>query len=327
VLRFQAGAEDLLHSRFGVSPLFELDCLLRNLVGLGGSRRGLPPGWLVRVRPVFERLRRETDLDLVLGLMARHRGPAFAAPPPAGLTQTIADDLAAVRATGLADARRDIDRCLAERSAVDPAVQAALAGRDVVARVADALERAWHALIAPDWLQLRMICERDVVYRVGELSRGGWAAAIGDLHANLRWRDGAIELPQMSGGTVPLSGGGLLLVPSVLIWPSLAAHADEPWPKAIIYPARGAAALLEPASHRPGALDELVGGSRARILTALSEPASTSQLAHALGLAVGAVGDHLGVLHRAGLLDKARSGRSVLYRRTPLGDALAGDGG
>jgi DNA-binding transcriptional ArsR family regulator len=49
----------------------------------------------------------------------------------------------------------------------------------------------------------------------------------------------------------------------------------------------------------------------------LDSAASTTQLARALGMATGAVGDHLGVLLRAGLLERARSGRSVLYRRTP----------
>ena len=73
-----------------------------------------------------------------------------------------------------------------------------------------------------------------------------------------------------------------------------------------------------------GALGVLIGASRARVLRALDEPVSTTQLAAALRLAVGAAGDHLAVLLRAGLVDRARAGRSVLYRRTPLGDALAG---
>jgi DNA-binding transcriptional ArsR family regulator len=73
----------------------------------------------------------------------------------------------------------------------------------------------------------------------------------------------------------------------------------------------------------PGSLHRLIGGSRARLLLTLEAPASTSQLARALGMPVGSVGDHLKVLHEAGLLTRARAGRSVLYQRTPVGDALA----
>ena len=41
------------------------------------------------------------------------------------------------------------------------------------------------------------------------------------------------------------------------------------------------------------------------------------------GLPLGSVGGHLRVLLDAGLVQRRRSGREVLYWRTALGDALA----
>jgi len=141
----------------------------------------------------------------------------------------------------------------------------------------------------------------------------------------LRWRDGHIEFVQVGGDhLLPSDGGGLLLVPSVFLWPRVAAHVSKSWPRTILYPARGVATLGEavpPAD--PGALADLIGTSRALLLVSMAEPASTTQLARALGLSVGSVGDHLNVMRRSGLLERSRAGRSVLYRRTPLGDQLA----
>ena len=322
MLRFVMEADDLLRSRFAISPLFELDNLLRKLSGRSPYR--LPAAWSARLAPAYHRLRATTDLDVVLALYSPTRGPAFAAPPPRSLAQTIEDDLATVRATAAPDARREIARCLTLRPATDERILAILRSDDVVARAARALEAAWHELLAADWPQLRALCERDVIHRAGQLTTSGWAAALDGLHPRVRWRNGAIEILRTAEHrTVPLGGQGLLLVPSAFLWPQVAAHADQPWPATLIYPARGIAALWEtPAPAAPGALADLVGRTRAGLLTALDQPASTTQLARSLGLATGAVGDHLTTLHRAGLLTKARSGRSVLYRRTPLADAL-----
>ena len=323
VLRLEVGATDLVRSRFAVSPLFELDNMLRKLSGLNSDR--LPREWSARLRPVFRRLRAETPLDAVLALQTRHYGAGFLAPPPQSLAQTIAEDLAKVRETPLRLARHEIDKCLAIVPVIDQRVLAVLRDVRVVELIADTLETAWHELLAADWLQLRAICERDVVHRAGLLSRLGWAAAIDGLDRRLSWRDGCIEIAwRHYDTTIELDGAGLLLVPSVFIWPHVAAQVDPPWPYSLLYPARGIAGLWQPAAAaEPGALAALVGRSRATLLAALAEPASTTQLARSLGLAPGAVGDHLTVLRQAGLVHRARSGRSVLYQRTPLGDALA----
>jgi DNA-binding transcriptional ArsR family regulator len=43
-----------------------------------------------------------------------------------------------------------------------------------------------------------------------------------------------------------------------------------------------------------------------------------------LGMSLGAIGGHLAVLRAAGLVTRVRNSRSVLYHRTPRGDALIG---
>ncbi|MDI1461139.1 DUF5937 family protein [Catellatospora sp. KI3] len=320
MLRFEVTADDLLRSRFALSPLFELDSLLRILAGMSREKH-LPEAWSGRLRPAYRRLADDPAIRAALALHSPRHGPDFLVPPPPGLTQTIADDLAAVRATPPALARHEIRACLARRPSTDPAVLAILHDADVCALLAAALERAWHELLAADWPRLRAICERDVLHRTAGLGRGGWAEAFDGL-PHVRWRAGGIEIPRLQVGTVSVDGAGLLLVPSVFVWPGVAAYSEPPWPATIIYAARGVGALWEPAPPPAEALAALVGTTRARLLVALDEPASTTQLARTLQLAPGAVGDHLAVLLRAGLLDRARSGRSVLYRRTPLGDAL-----
>jgi DNA-binding transcriptional ArsR family regulator len=323
VLRIRVHRDDLLNSRFAISPLFELDNILRRLSGVHHAR--LPADWAARLRPAYRGLRAATALDAVLALQTSRYGAAFIAPPPASMAQTVEADLAAVRATPLQLAREEIAKCLAGQPPPAPPVLAILRDPAVVAIVADTLEEVWQELVAADWPALRAVCELDVVHRAGLLSRAGWTAALAGLHGRVTWRDGEIQVAHRADKDVDLAGRGLLLVPSVFVWPQVAVYTDPPWPHALIYPARGTAALLEPAHvPPPSALADLLGRSRARLLATLSSPASTTQLAATLRLAPGAVGDHLAVLRRAGLVNRARAGRSVLYRRTPLGDALAG---
>ncbi|MPY38319.1 helix-turn-helix transcriptional regulator, partial [Streptomyces adustus] len=54
----------------------------------------------------------------------------------------------------------------------------------------------------------------------------------------------------------------------------------------------------------------------------LGDPMSTTQLVAVTGQGLGSVGRHLRVLLDAGLVRRRRAGRSVLYSRTPAGEAL-----
>ncbi|WP_245656114.1 ArsR/SmtB family transcription factor [Microtetraspora fusca] len=78
-----------------------------------------------------------------------------------------------------------------------------------------------------------------------------------------------------------------------------------------------------PATDEP-ALVSLLGAPRARLLRLLEEPLPTVELARRLRVTPSAVSQHLRVLYATGLVTRARDGRQVLYRRSSLGDRLAG---
>ena len=325
MLRFEVGPDDLAATRFAIAPLFELAHLLRTL-DRGGSQAGVPVRGTRWGRRAAE-LPDDVGTRALRVLRPPGWGPDFVSPPPRGMARTPADDLAAVRATPPAVARREIDAALATASRVDADVLAFLRSRDVVARLAGVLATTWDRVIGPDWPLLLAIVERDVLYRADRLVREGWAAAVEGLHPSLRWRDGAVEITRRPDATVELGGRGLLFVPSVFLHPSLATVVDPPWQPAVLYPARGSAALWEGNTATPAALGRLLGAARADLLLRLDEPATTTQLVRTSGQSLGAVGDHLKVLREAGFVERGRAGRSVVYRRTAVGDAVVAANG
>lgn len=77
-----------------------------------------------------------------------------------------------------------------------------------------------------------------------------------------------------------------------------------------------------PTLTTPDPLRRLLGNARSTILVQAAEPVSTTALVAATGLPLGTVGGHLRVLTEAGLLQKRRSGREVLYWWTDAARAL-----
>ncbi|MET8001538.1 ArsR/SmtB family transcription factor [Nonomuraea glycinis] len=306
--------EDLTRVRFGLSPMGQV-------VGAIGVLGGhpVPPGmpiWKARVRDRYERL---LAADSVLRALVRlHRVtdylPDFYCVPPDGVGVTFEDELLAVR-------RIPHERALADLrlSHRGRPLDAALDVPDVARRVAGTLEAVWHELVAPEWPRLRALLERDIVQRAGRLAVYGWADVFAGLGIEPVSRSGRILLGR-PGGTPHRPGGvGLVLMPNA--FGAASVYLDPPRAYGLAYPAHGVAALWERSPAADG-LVALLGRGRATVLGALDSPASTSQLVAQLSMTLGGVGDHLAVLRRAGLVSRTRSGRSVLYSRTALGDAL-----
>jgi DNA-binding transcriptional ArsR family regulator len=317
VIRFEVGPADIAATRFAVSPSFELALLVRELFRAGGTtpiaRRFADGFAAVRADPVVRTL---------AYLHGPVLGASFSVPPPAGMAQTIEDDLAVLRAVPDAVVREEVAEIRAVRRP-SAEVEAVLEDPRFTDRLAGGMARAWAALLAPSWPRVRAVLERDVRFRAERLSEVGWSGALGGMHRQIAWTGDAIAIDRPTEATQALGGRGLLLVPSVFLGQGLAVVGEAPWQPTIVYPCRGAGLVFEEVDAPPDPLAPLLGRTRAGLLLALATPSSTTQLAALTGASIGATGDHLKVLLDAGLVTRARVARSVVYRRTSLGDALA----
>jgi len=240
------GRNDPARVRFAVSPLWETMTALRVL--REPHRYHLP--WLDLVRPDLDRL----DLRPLLMLSPRTGWtPDFLTPAPAGPGTDIADQLAQVRATAPEQVAREVQRSLTERSG-EPAPGAAwrLLDDPVATRgvLGDLLEQCWQLLIAPHWPRLRDLLQADVLYHTRRLGDYGLERMLADLDPRAHWTGHSILVDGPAAGRHRLGGAGLLLMPSVFVWPDLAAIIDPP--PARRWPTRPGASPSCGSPRRPG---------------------------------------------------------------------------
>ena len=314
---YRFGREDLLRTRFAISPLFELVASVRVLRDPGAHSVHLP--WVREARA------RLAGLDFAL-LDALHPdgpySPDFMAPPPGTPLPDVDEEFARVRATPPERARAELGWTYAGRRV--PAVARPLLDDPAAALgdLVDLMEEYWARAIAPWWDAIREVLEADIRHRARHLAGGGALELFAGLHPDVGWSDGALIVDRRHEAEVELAGRGLQLVPAAFGWPRVGAMFDPPWQPALIYPPRGVGDLWAPVHEDPEALAALVGRRRARILGALGAEATTSELARRLAASPAGVSEHLGVLRRAGLVRARREGRAVLYSRTATGDVL-----
>ncbi|MEV7614243.1 ArsR family transcriptional regulator [Streptomyces sp. NPDC089799] len=336
MISFELGVEDLALTRFAFSPLGETVLSLRVLRDPGLSALHLP--WR---RSVVGRLG-GLDTGLLMSLVAdRLTLPDFLTPRPEVFEPDFEAELAAVRRTPPEVVRRDLPAAHAPDPLPAP-LHAANADRDgdvllLRDRICELLHRYWEIAVRPVWPQIRLVVEADMTYRARQLARGGARLLFADMHPQLRWEDagsrGVLRVARTIGAGyhAKASGRGMLLVPSVFAH-KVAPPVGPGEPPTLLYPSRGVATLWATApapppgpavAAREAALVPLLGAPRARLLGLVAEPLATVELARRLRVTPSAVSQHLRVLHGAGLVTRARQGRQVLYRRSPLGDRLA----
>ncbi len=246
---------------------------------------------------------------------------AFIAPPPTTSLPDLELELAGMLSRA-ADVRAELDAWDVART---PRLQALHDDPEAgLVRLADEIRAYWAAAIEPYWPRIRALLEGDLLYRARVLAEGGVHGMLADLDANVSWQGERLRLAhRFCQGVRPLDGRGLLLVPSVFVWPRIFSITVPPFQPTLRYPPRGIATLWE--SERrdpPAALAAVLGSTRARLLAELDQPASTRDLAARAGLSEPGANQHLTALKKAGLCSSHRTGRYVLYARTAVAEAL-----
>lgn len=314
-IRIQLPGAELARVRFAISPVYETVMALAVLVRPGVHAVHLP--WARWAGP---RLATVEHLPLLRALVGRDGfKPGFLMPAPTSRMPDLDAELRAVRSTPPADARDDTARLtssLARRFHDDP--------RAGLPQVVDALRRCHDLVIAPHWDRMVRVLDADIAFRARALATGGFETLFTDLHDDVGWTgEELIVHPRASPSTtVTVRGHGLVLCPSVFCWPRVTASTNPPTVGTLRYPARGVATLWETVEPAPQALVNLIGRTRAAILTRLASPQTTGALAADLGVTAGAVSQHLGVLRDAGLVATHRAGGTTLHLRTARANAL-----
>ena len=316
MVRFVFSVEDLARTRFAISPISELTHSL--LAWRDPSHAALHVPWLRSLSGKLDGLALERAVLLTPG---RGYTPDFLAPPPAGPLGSIGDDLAALRATPVAQVRDEMRLFGSQHARADVAAWQEHPRRELRA-LADLFEAYWERALAPVWPRVRAFLDADIAYRARRLASGGPDALFSDLGAAVSWAPPQLDVAVPThDATIELAGRGLVLMPSAFSARTFVID-REPWRPTVIYPARGIATLWEEAAPARDGLARLVGASRAAVLADLGAPRSTSELAERLTLSPATTSHHLTALRDAGLVTGRREGRAVLYVRTPLGDAL-----
>jgi DNA-binding transcriptional ArsR family regulator len=317
--------EALTRVRFAISPTIEL--VASTAVLEDPSRAALHLPWVERARTQAADL----DLSSLRALQGSDKyNPDFIHPMPTSPLTRFDEELDRMVAIAPEQIRTEV-RVAYEGQAIPTVLDPFLTEpRTAVQGLAELMRRYWQSAIADDWERIRSLLEHDILYRSRQIADGGTRALFADLDETVRWDDGVLHIDKECdghekfwGGRLDLDDRGLLLIPSVFAWPKVMMVTAPPWQPALIYPARGIGMLWE--SQRdaaPDALARLLGRNRAAVLVALDCPRSTTELAGLLGVTSGGISQQLTVLAEAGLVNRRRVRRHVLYLRTLNGDAL-----
>lgn len=305
---FLVDADTLVNARFGTSQLTETVSALKLL------RVPVEPWfrpWKDAHNAAFQtQLKRN---PIWAALVASAFGTSWAADfftvPPLEPDLALEDELGPLNALSDDHIRADLS---VVRTPLPPVL---LKASGLAAEAAGLLRWIWTTTIEPEWPRRFRVLQADIVSRTSRLSEQGWSGVLRGLGPDVRWLgDGRIQVNRWDYPVTDVRGHDLMFI---------AAHTQRvnvswrlPDRFALAYPVTG---IFATTATPDEPLVQLLGRNRARILAEAVSPVSTTLLVATTGLSLATVSDHLRVLTDAGLLERRRSGRSVLYWQSDTG--------
>ncbi len=319
MIRLPVSGQDLAATRLTYSPLWESILSFQALAR--PERHTLPVPWTAHLSRAASRL----DMRPIGAALADHRVLFdFLFPLPLGPDAAFSDQVEQLRATAPEDVAGQVGwHYESMEEAPPPALRPFVdRPRHSIERLASALASYWEEVFRPHWSRVRAALESDLLHRSRVLASEGAASMLHGLHPDVRWRDDGLDVDRRPDWEVEAERPGVMVVPSAFGWPNVVAGTLGGM-KIVVYPARGLGTLWEQRPHgRHGAVEALLGPTRARLALALRGPMATSDLAAVLGGGGSSVSYHLGHLRRAGMVEWHREGRRVVYRLSSLGVGL-----
>ena len=343
MIRFHLTSLDLTRTRFAFSPLWEVT---RSYFALQNpDRAAIHIPWLREAKPALETL----DLTPLAALLdsTHWYAPDFLTPPPNTPFPSFEEELATLRSSAAETIREEVRRTW--NNEVPEVAQPYLdSPKRALETLAELLTLYWQRTLEPHWPRLRLILENDVASRARKLALGGAEALFADLNPSVRYLSETLEVQGRRGSDYEVlaknshtqktvleirkepgevldiepSGRGLLLVPSIFVWPKVVTIIAPPWQPAVIYSPRGAANAWHTDVPTNEGLARLLGERCAQIFLSLTAPATTLELSRMTHLANSSVSHHLSRLRSIGLVTAKRQGREVYYHLSNTGEEL-----
>lgn len=187
--------------------------------------------------------------------------------------------------------------------------------------------RAYHDTVLSPWMDVIARCvAADRELRMRALADGGVERLLSSLGARIRWEEPTLVADYPCDLDVHLDGQGLLLIPSYFCARMPVTLVDPDMQPVLVYPAMTTA--VETMAVQPGvrqeALADLLGATRAVILTAIADGYSGRRLAAQARVSPATISHHTTVLREAGLITTSRMGNTVVHRLTTTGARLLG---